>query len=71
LDGSLHTSHTYNLVPCIVTDSETGLIEQGTLADLAPTVFEYLDITKPEVMLGNSLLQTKNKNSPKGEFFAI
>jgi 2,3-bisphosphoglycerate-independent phosphoglycerate mutase len=59
LDGSLHTSHTYNLVPCIVTDSETGLIEQGTLADLAPTVFEYLDITKPEVMLGNSLLQTK------------
>lgn len=54
-DGSLHTSHTYNLVPCIITEEGIDLIEQGTLADLAPTVLEYLDIKKPESMTGESL----------------
>lgn len=54
-DGSPHTSHTYNLVPCIVTEEGINLIEQGTLADLAPTVLEYLGIKKPESMTGGSL----------------
>jgi 2,3-bisphosphoglycerate-independent phosphoglycerate mutase len=54
-DGTPHTSHTYNLVPCIVTEEGISLIEQGTLADLAPTVLEYLDIKKPESMIGGSL----------------
>ncbi len=56
-DGSPHTAHTYNLVPCIITDMDIQLQKnQGTIADLAPTVLEYLEITKPESMTGQSLV---------------
>ena len=56
IDGSLHTSHTYNLVPCILTDNAISVRSAGTLADLAPTVLDYLDIPKPEAMTGESLI---------------
>jgi len=56
-DGSLHTAHTYNLVPCIVTESDVHLMKQGTLADLAPTVLAYLDINQPSVMTGVNIVR--------------
>ena len=50
-----HTSHTINPVPAIVT--KLGInIENGSLADVAPTILSILGIPKPKVMTGSDLL---------------
>jgi 2,3-bisphosphoglycerate-independent phosphoglycerate mutase len=56
-DGSPNTAHSLNLVPCYFLDKETKNIalKDGKLADLAPTILEYLGIEKPENMTGESL----------------
>jgi 2,3-bisphosphoglycerate-independent phosphoglycerate mutase len=54
--GSIHTAHTLNVVPCIVTDKNVSLAENGSLQDLAPTILEILDIEKPIQMTGKSLI---------------
>lgn len=59
--GNKHTAHTINPVPCIVTkitmDPRSPLLRShGTLADLAPTVFQLLDIKKPDAMTGEGLV---------------
>ena len=62
-------SHTNNLVPFIIVDTEnylkksgiskkTQLKNQGSLADVAPTILEILKIKKPNEMKGSSLIQT-------------
>ena len=56
ITGSIHTAHTLNVVPCIVTDKNVKLAENGSLQDLAPTILEILDIEKPTQMTGNSLI---------------
>lgn len=53
--GERHTSHTTNLVPGLLTISEKTL-KEGTLADVAPTILELLNIPKPPQMTGNSLI---------------
>ncbi|MGH1334850.1 MAG: 2,3-bisphosphoglycerate-independent phosphoglycerate mutase [Aureispira sp.] len=57
-DGSPHTAHTTNMVPCfLVTPSNTGYhLKDGKLADVAPTVLELLGLKQPKVMDGQSLL---------------
>lgn len=55
--GSIHTAHTLNVVPCILTDEKVKLKENGSLQDLAPTILEILNIEKPTQMTGNSLVQ--------------
>lgn len=55
-DGSPHTAHTTNLVPCILIDSEDHTMKDGILADVAPTILELMDIDTPEEMTGESLL---------------
>jgi 2,3-bisphosphoglycerate-independent phosphoglycerate mutase len=55
-DGeSLHTAHTTNPVPLIVTDSEVALRDTGELADLAPTLLGFMGIEQPLQMTGKSL----------------
>jgi 2,3-bisphosphoglycerate-independent phosphoglycerate mutase len=55
-DGvSPHTAHTTNPVPLIVTDRESTLVDNGELADLAPTVFQLLGLREPLQMTGKSL----------------
>lgn len=52
-------THSKNLVPfrLIKADgSEPTLKSKGTLADVAPTICELLEISKPEEMTGNSLI---------------
>jgi 2,3-bisphosphoglycerate-independent phosphoglycerate mutase len=56
------TAHTTNPVPvCYVapdgTDGDRELRSGGTLADLAPTVLELLDLSPPAEMTGESLLE--------------
>jgi len=59
-----HTAHTTNPVPCIFYDS-TGRINDyrlrhgGILADVAPTILQYLGIDQPPEMTGRSLLEPR------------
>ena len=55
---SIHTYHTSNLIPAILTDTSYKLVEGG-LADVAPTVIELLGLEKPKEMTGHSLLAKK------------
>ena len=52
--GFKHTAHTTSPVPCILVGMEEP-VRNGTLADLAPTVFKIFGIKKPEEMTGESL----------------
>jgi 2,3-bisphosphoglycerate-independent phosphoglycerate mutase len=55
-DGeSLHTAHTTNPVPLIVTDPEVTLRDTGELADLVPTVLGFLGFKQPLQMTGKPL----------------
>lgn len=59
--GANHTAHTLNLVPFILvgqyTADSTQLSAQGSLADIAPTVLELMQIKKPSSMTGKSLIE--------------
>jgi 2,3-bisphosphoglycerate-independent phosphoglycerate mutase len=53
-----HTAHTTNPVPCIIVTTNTlTLRKDGSLADVAPTVLELMDIAKPASMTGESLIK--------------
>jgi 2,3-bisphosphoglycerate-independent phosphoglycerate mutase len=56
-DGSPNTAHTTNPVPCIVIDSDCKKVNEGRLADIAPTVLKIMGIDKPKEMTGNSLVE--------------
>ncbi len=58
-EGNPFTAHTTSLVPLIVTDKQVTLREGGILADIAPTMLEYLEIEQPEEMTGKSLIIKK------------
>ena len=55
-DGSPNTAHTTNPVPIILVDKDLKFINNGVLADIAPTVLELMGVEKPEVMTRHSLL---------------
>ena len=50
------TSHTTNPVPCIVTKEGISL-NDGKLADVAPTILELLGLPIPKEMTGVSLIK--------------
>ena len=54
--GEKHTAHTTNLVPFIITTK--GILQNGTLADIAPTTLGLLGLVQPEEMTGKNLLQS-------------
>jgi 2,3-bisphosphoglycerate-independent phosphoglycerate mutase len=54
--GIKHTAHTINPVPAIVTKLNIHLKDDGTLADIAPTILNLMEIKKPDFMLGESLI---------------
>lgn len=58
-DGNIFTAHTSNKVPFCVIGHDCKLKPTGRLADIAPTVIEILNLTKPGDMTGESLLQKK------------
>lgn len=55
-DGSPNTAHSLNPVPCILVDNDYSDIENGILADVAPTILKIMDIDQPEEMTGKSLI---------------
>lgn len=60
-DGSPHTAHTTNLVHAIYVadDHEQYEVNDGILADIAPTLLDMLGLEPSEEMTGKSLLQKR------------
>jgi len=58
-DGSPHTAHTLNPVPCILVNKnvEGITLKDGRLADVAPTLLDLMDIKQPDLMTGHSLIE--------------
>jgi 2,3-bisphosphoglycerate-independent phosphoglycerate mutase len=57
-DGSPDTAHSMNPVPLIVTADVGELRDDGTLADVAPTVLALLGEKQPDAMSGRPLQET-------------
>jgi len=55
-DGSPNTAHTTNPVPVWIVDQEITKVNNGKLADVAPTILSLLGIEKPQTMSGVSLI---------------
>ena len=57
-DGSPHTAHTLNPVPCIIVsnDQKYKQIKDGALCDIAPSLLDILSVAQPEEMTGQSLI---------------
>jgi 2,3-bisphosphoglycerate-independent phosphoglycerate mutase len=55
-DGSAHTAHTVNMVPVIVVDQNVKVVENGKLADIAPSILKLMEIDKPKEMSGESII---------------
>ena len=60
--GCVHTAHTILPVPLILDEINGNyqLAETGKLADIAPTILDFLNIPKPTEMTGKSLLVSDN-----------
>ncbi len=56
--GQAHTAHTMNKVPAILVNAPSwaAALDDGRLADVAPTLFALLDLPKPAEMTGRSLI---------------
>jgi 2,3-bisphosphoglycerate-independent phosphoglycerate mutase len=58
LDGTVHVSHTTNLVPFMMVDPASPNrvhLRDGVLADIAPTILHALGVAKPAAMSGTCL----------------
>ncbi|MGB0870836.1 MAG: 2,3-bisphosphoglycerate-independent phosphoglycerate mutase [Flavobacteriales bacterium] len=55
-DGSCHTAHTTNPVPCILLNSCHKEIKDGKLADIAPTILRLMNLEQPIEMNGVPLI---------------
>ena len=57
-DGSPNTAHSLNPVPCVyVTANTDAKVENGILADVAPTLLHIMDIPQPAEMSGKCLIK--------------
>src|SRR3712207_4777005 len=65
-DGSPNTAHTTNLVHFIYVadDAEQFRLEDGILADVAPTLLFLLGLTQPPEMTGRNLLVRRSAGAP-------
>jgi len=56
-DGTPNTAHTKNPVPCILVGSHFKKINNGILADLAPTLLTLMNLEIPKEMTGKVLVE--------------
>ena len=57
--GGPHTAHTTNPVPLLLLGARNrGLVAEGRLADIAPTLLELMELPQPKEMTGVSLLRS-------------
>ena len=55
-DGTPNTAHSLNPVPCILVSNDYNRIEDGILADVAPTILKIMEMEQPAVMTGHPLV---------------
>ncbi|MEA3504147.1 MAG: 2,3-bisphosphoglycerate-independent phosphoglycerate mutase, partial [Bacteroidota bacterium] len=55
-DGTPNTAHSLNPVPCILVSDRYKTINNGILADVAPTILNMMNIEQPADMTGKSLI---------------
>ena len=55
-DGSINTQHSLNPVPCVIVSDKYSKVENGVLADVAPTLCKMLNIEIPKEMTGKVLV---------------
>ncbi|MEG2847004.1 MAG: alkaline phosphatase family protein, partial [Acinetobacter sp.] len=61
-DGSVNTAHSLNPVPCVyVTENKEAKIENGILADVAPTILHIMGMNAPKEMTGKVLIDDSNR----------
>lgn len=56
-DGSPNTAHTTNPVPVFLVNGEAEKIQDGKLADVAPTLLKMMGLEAPEEMNGKALIE--------------
>ncbi len=56
--GAAHTAHTLNRVPVLLVNAPAAVaaLEDGELADIAPTLLRLLGLAQPAAMTGHSLI---------------
>jgi 2,3-bisphosphoglycerate-independent phosphoglycerate mutase len=58
-DGSENTAHSLNPVPCIfISDKKNVVLDNGILADVAPTLLSVMGLDIPREMTGKILLKS-------------
>jgi 2,3-bisphosphoglycerate-independent phosphoglycerate mutase len=55
-DGSPNTAHSLNPVPCILVTDDYKKINEGILADVAPTLLKIMGVDIPKDMTGKVLV---------------
>jgi 2,3-bisphosphoglycerate-independent phosphoglycerate mutase len=66
-DGSPHTAHTTNPVPCILVGGTAGALRDGGgLQDVAPTLLRLLGLDPPAVMTGRDLCLAEAATQRRG-----
>lgn len=58
-DGSPNTAHSLNPVPIIVVSDRIEAVENGVLADVAPTILKMMGLPQPAEMTGTPLVRLK------------
>lgn len=58
-DGSPNTAHSLNPVPIVVVSDRVASVDNGVLADVAPTVLALMGLSAPEEMTGRVLVKFK------------
>lgn len=58
-DGSPNTAHSLNPVPIVVVSDRVASVQNGVLADVAPTVLSLMGVEPPAAMTGKSLIEFK------------
>ena len=57
-DGSPNTAHSLNPVPCVyVSENTNAVVENGRLADVAPTILKLMGLEAPKEMTGKVLVK--------------
>jgi len=55
--GGPHTAHTTNPVPVVLMGGGANTVQDGRLADLAPTLLDLMGIPQPAEMTGHSIIR--------------
>ena len=58
-DGTPNTAHSLNPVPIVVVSDRVKSVQNGVLADVAPTVLKLMGLDQPVEMTGKVLVDMK------------